>query len=85
MKQLVNKQMPEPYIEVLPTTPRLLLRDYPEVAKLVFSADNLPVPSPLNATAIHMVRSKIHTRGGTTRAHAPGNPMEAMQGPCLYI
>ena len=65
IKQLaVKKNAPPVYIELLPSSPRVLLRDYPEIANRLFNAQQLPVISPLNHTAIDAIRGRINMRGG---------------------
>jgi len=65
IKQLaVKKNAPPVYIELLPSSPRVLLRDYPEIANRLFNAQQLPVISPLNHSAIDAIKGRINMRGG---------------------
>ena len=76
------------YIERLPATPRLLLDQYPEVALKVFSRENPPVASPLDAAAVGMWRNRIKMRNKPAPA-MPGSKglMEpaGTQGPCISM
>jgi hypothetical protein len=74
--------MSDVYILQLPATPRQLLRDFPEVASKLFSAENLPVSSLLNVPLIAMVRSKIILRGNSKDASSTSASNSLMQGPC---
>lgn len=95
IKQLSKTISVPDYVEVLPASPRDLLRSHPEVANMLFDAENLPVPSPLNQTLVAQVRAMMVLRGGnlqpkifSTQAGmaAPMNSFAPMlQGPCKYV
>jgi len=82
IKQLaVKKNAPPVYIELLPPSPRDLLRDYPEIASRLFNAQQLPVTSPLNQTAIDAIRARINMRGGKKGGgDAPSTQSMMVQG-----
>jgi hypothetical protein len=69
IKQLITSDMSPLYIEKLPPTPRDLLRQFPDLAVRLFSAEDPPVSCPLDLTALQAVRSKIKMRGNEPFNH----------------
>ena len=75
-KRAVSEQL----IEVLPPTPKDLLRTNPDLAKDVFSAQRLPVTCPLSAHVILLARGKIKMRGGSLMC----NYLRVVSAECGY-
>ena len=79
IKQLAKGSNANPYIPVLPATPRMLLDRHPTVAMSLYNAQNPPVTCPLNESSISMIRSKLE---GCMRGNRPQPP--SMQGHDAY-
>ena len=75
-KRAVSEQL----LEVLPPTPRDLLRANRNLAQKVFSAQRLPVSCPLSAHVILLARSKIKMRGGSLMC----NYLRVVSAECGY-
>ena len=75
-KRAVSEQL----LEVLPPTPRDLLRANRNLAQKVFSAQRLPVSCPLSKHVILLARSKIKMRGGSLMC----NYLRVVSAECGY-
>lgn len=75
-KRAVSEQL----IEVLPPTPKDLLRANRNLAQEVFSAQRLPVTCPLSAHVILLARGKIKMRGGSLMC----NYLRVVSAECGY-
>ena len=75
-KRAVSEQL----IEVLPPTPKDLLRANRNLAQEVFSAQRLPVSCPLSKHVILLARSKIKMRGGSLMC----NYLRVVSAECGY-
>jgi hypothetical protein len=63
IKKLAVKVIDDNFLQVLPPTPRDLLRLRPDIARSVYSAARLPMSSPLDQIVVGIVRSRINLRG----------------------
>ena len=62
---------PEMYVEMLPATPAQFLREYPTMARKIFSKDDLPVSCPLTELVVSHQLSLLKMRGNATEPTGP--------------